>query len=482
MAEHGRRSFWFFLTQILRIERLRPEPHRRMAEEFQEWTTAAPRKTYALWLWPRETLKSTVFTQAGTLWRLVRNPRERVLITNSKLENAELFLRWIKLQFEANAMLRWVYGDLTTDEWYKSSIRIKGADPQAKEASVEIASIDASVVSRHYTLICADDLVDRTRVGTPERVNETILYYKDLQDLLSQGGQMCFVGTRWAEWDLWQYLLDEHTDGDGRVTDPDWHISIHGLEEPDEEGNLRSIFPDPEVGYPPERIARLKVEKGAEYDAQYMNAPRSDSVLALPKPLLFEDLGDLRDRRGLIGYITFDPATSEKASADEAAIVVTFQDEEDHLWVVDARHGRWGPDRTLEELFRAYQEWRPRGVRWVGAETSVAAQRLWLNLIEEKGRQKGVRLPVRELKTGNTADAKRTRILELEPYLAAGKYHVRSDLRGLLEQIEKWPGVRHDDILDAAAYVMQLKRPGSWQRERRMSRTAYRAVSKTGYW
>src|SRR5690606_39535920 len=80
-AEQGRKDFWFFLTGILGLN-LREEPHKKMAEEFQEFTESG--NPYALWLWPRETYKSTVFTQGGVLWRLVRNPEERVLITNAK--------------------------------------------------------------------------------------------------------------------------------------------------------------------------------------------------------------------------------------------------------------------------------------------------------------------------------------------------------------------------------------------------------------
>lgn len=477
--KQGKEDFWFFCRGILGMNRLREKPHKEMCDLFQEWTESG--YTYGLWLWPRETLKSTVFTQAGVVWRLIRNPEERILITNSKLDNAERFLRWIKLQFEANPMLRWVYGDMTTDEWLKGEIRVKGYNTDAKEASVEVASIDASVVSRHYTLIVADDLVDRSRVGTPERVNETILYYNDIQDLLTLGGQMCFIGTRWAEWDLYQHLLDEHpTDPNDERYDPTWQIIIRQLIELDENGVPQSIFPDPEVGYPKHRIARLVREKRHEFYSQYMNSPKSVSTIMLPEPLTFDSLKEVPPG---IGYITFDPAISEKRSADERAIVVTYQSADDHLWVVEAQHGRWGVDLTLERLFHIYSEWKDRGIRWVGVESSVASQKLWLNLINEAGRKRGIYLPIQELKTGNTADAKRTRILQLEPYMAAGKYHVLSSLTGLLEQLRKWPGVQHDDIIDAAAYVFQLKRPGPWMGERKITTgRSYRAVSKTGYY
>src|SRR5690606_5035169 len=122
-------------------------------------------------------------------------PTERILITNSKLDNSESFLAWIKRQFESNEFFRWVYGDVVTKEWYKDHIWVKGHDTQAKEPSIMVASIESSVVSKHFTKIFGDDLVDRDRVGTEARVNHTITYYKDLQDLLSHGGKMIFIGT-----------------------------------------------------------------------------------------------------------------------------------------------------------------------------------------------------------------------------------------------------------------------------------------------
>src|SRR5690606_4477300 len=122
-------------------------------------------------------------------------------------------------------------------------------------------------------------------------------------------------------------------------------------------------------------------------------------------------------------------------------------------------------------------------IRGVGVETSVAAQRLWKNIIEEEMRRRGKRLPLKDLKTGTQADAKHARILELEPYLAAGKYIVRltPDTEALRDQLENYPALRHDDLMDAAAYVIQLKRPAPWQSSRHKRATYYnRQLTKAG--
>ena len=469
-AEQGRKDFWFFLTGILGLN-LREEPHKKMAEEFQEFTESG--NPYALWLWPRETYKSTVFTQGGVLWRLVRNPEERVLITNAKLDNAMGFLRWIKDQIEGHEFFRWVYGDLTTKRWYTERVWIKGYNPQAKEPSIEIASVDSSVVSKHYTLIVADDLVNEAGVGTDDRVRYTITYFERLQPLLTWQGQMFFVGTRWAHWDLYQYLIDNFKD------DPEWWISVRGIKETDSEGNVYSIFPDPEIGFPMERIARMEKTMPTEFWTHYMNQPKVDDTVRLPfdeDEHVFEELPP-----GVKGlrFITCDPATSQSSRADESAIVVTLQTPDDRLYVLDVRHGRWSPSQFCEELFALYRKWYP--VRAVGIETSVAAQRLWLDLIQHEERRRETKLPIKELKTGVQKDAKHARILELEPYIMEGKYKVHVSCRGLIDQLVAYPGLSHDDILDAAAYIMQVKRPRPWTNDNRWAGArTYRPRTKAG--
>src|SRR5690625_3553834 len=90
IAEMGRKDFWFFLTQILRLP-LIDLPHKLMAEGAE--SLGSPYR-FHLELWPRETWKTMIFTQGYAMWRLVRDPTERILITNAKLDNAKNFLAW----------------------------------------------------------------------------------------------------------------------------------------------------------------------------------------------------------------------------------------------------------------------------------------------------------------------------------------------------------------------------------------------------
>lgn len=458
LARYGREDFWFFCKRILGLSHLQEQPHREMAGEMM--LLGNPYR-FMLQLWPRETYKTTVFTQAGAIWLLVRNPEERILLTNAKLENAGLMLDWIKHQFETNELLRWVYGDFVTSRWYKDRIWVAGCNRLAKEASVQVASIDSSVVSQHFLTIIGDDLVSREGVGSQERVRRTILYYRDLQDLATKETRFLFVGTRWDVDDLWGFLIDDHLD------DKDWRIRIEGIVRPD--GSL--LFP---AEYPTERIERLRREKGAmEFSCQYMNDPLPDASERLPDPRVYADLSEVPT---CTAYMMVDPAIAESERSSDRAIAVVGQDAFDNLWVLDEEHGTWPFDVFIDRVFAVFQRQRYRP-RKVGIET-VAFQKALLPIFASEMRRRGVFLPIVELKPD--AD-KHRRILALEPWLANGKFFVRADMRDLLSQIRRFPITQKSDLLDAVAYVVHLKRPAGANAARERLRQTYRAVSKTGF-
>ncbi|MGC9445207.1 MAG: hypothetical protein ACP5E9_09830 [Candidatus Methanospirareceae archaeon] len=74
-----------FARAILDYPLLQEDPH-------HAWCTELDRRhKRSLWLEPRHTFKSTVFTKAYPIWRLFREPDLRILIVNATAENAEAF-------------------------------------------------------------------------------------------------------------------------------------------------------------------------------------------------------------------------------------------------------------------------------------------------------------------------------------------------------------------------------------------------------
>ena len=463
LAEAGRRDLFFFaryitggLTKDPRYL-LQERPHGEMCREAM--LLGQNRVRFMLQLWPRETLKSVVFTQNYALWRLVRNPETRILILNATLDNAQRFLNWIDKQVTANPLFRACYGDIRGEPWHVDKKNVKGHNPMAKEYSLQISSMGRSVVSQHFDLIIADDLINEEWVGTEDRVRATIEYADGLFDLVSSDGHILFVGTRWDSVDLYGYLMERHGGS------PYWRFNVRGIY--NEDGSL--LWPE---GYPEERIRQLRESKSERtFWLQYMNRPLADESERLPPPQMYER------EPSCVKYILVDPAISEKESADKTAIVCIGQTHQDELYVIEYDTGHFNPKETVERILNMAERQRPKLI----AIEDAAFQKVLIWMMEDAMRRRGRRWRVEPVKADRE---KRRRILQLEPHLSRGAFFVRPHMSELIQQLREFPNnIRpgnHYDLLDACAYIMQVKRTASTRAERTYRTLTYAGHSKTG--
>ena len=93
----------------------------------------------------------------------------------------------------------------------------------------------------------------------------------------------------------------------------------------------------------------------------------------------------------------------------------------------------------------------------VGIESN-AFQRALLFPVRQEMKRSGVYFSVQELKASRAA-TKQLRILSLQPYFSNGAIHVRRSQQELLHEYRLFPLAKHDDVLDALAYVVQMARP-----------------------
>lgn len=197
----------YLAKEVLGYNRLTDHYHARMAQDID-----TPNYKFKLLLHPRGHFKSTIGTEARSVKKLLVNPDERILLTNVKLANSRKFLRAIAHHFEANPRLRWLWREWWIRQYatpfHKADMGdrldwiVKNTQDEftllrpneGREASITTGALDASMVSQHYSTILADDLVNREYVRTVEGVERSILYFKDLLDLLDPGGELCLIG------------------------------------------------------------------------------------------------------------------------------------------------------------------------------------------------------------------------------------------------------------------------------------------------
>ena len=154
-------------------------------------------------------------------------------------------------------------------------------------------------------------------------------------------------------------------------------------------------------------------------------------------------------------YIACDLAISEKDSADYTAIVVVAVDKDSNWYVLDCVYGRFQPAETIDILFGLVVRYQPIEV---GVE-SVAFQALFLHNIEEEMRKRNIFFSLSPLKSSK---AKELRIKSLQPRFKAGKIFF-PDIADWLPEMEAellmFPRAKHDDLIDALAYISQIAKP-----------------------
>jgi len=405
-----------------------------------------------LMLIPRGHLKSTLITVGYSLLRIAQNPNIRILIANATYDMACSFLSQIKKHIMYNPTFREWYGDLSTNaqKWSENMITIpKTTNFSKKEATVTTYGMGGNLVSQHYDLIIGDDLINRDFINTQEQITKTILFYKDSLDLLEPTGQFIIIGTRWADSDLYGWLMDK---GNPEQTYKSFDFMVKqaytGNLETGE--NLSILFPDK---FTPDVLKTLKMEKGPiEFSAQYMNEPLPQESAKFKVDWFKRTLEDeLRVRE--INYFTMvDPAIGQRKESDKTAIVTIGVDQYNNWFVRNIIWGQFLPNEIIDRIFWNFEAFHPLKI---GVELTAYQKSLQYALIDEM-RRRNIFLPIVELKAERS---KMERIEGLVPRYANGTiFHLEQCpfIEQLEEELMRYPVGKHDDIIDALAYGLQI--------------------------
>lgn len=478
----------YLAKQVLGYDRITDHIHKQMASDID-----TPNYRFKLLLWPRGHFKSTLATESFSIQKLLRDPDEHILITNVKLENSRKFMRAIASHFKNNPKFRWAWRDYWLQNYATPYHKAEMGDKldwitrntqdefillrpgSGREASITTGAVDASMVSQHYSTIIADDLVNRDYVRTQEMVEKSILYFKDLLDLLDPDGDLIVIGTRWSHVDLYSWIIEEF----GGMASMRVPIDIEtppSVEIPEEEKTwMVSVMPTtmenpifPEE-YGKKQLQALLHAKGPyEFGAQYLLNPTPAESQKFHKEWIHwldEPLDDVSD---LTTCITVDPAVSLEDQADRTAIVVCGYDKYNNMYFLDGMNERVTEDELLDRLFEFadYYSKNSKFLLPIGFE-SVGFQLTYIYNFERIMRERGKLFAVEPIKR-RSKTSKEERILRLVPRIKNGFYSPRSirkvcqregeyDLvQRFLWEILKFPFAGFDDVADAMADQLDL--------------------------
>lgn len=154
-------------------------------------------------------------------------------------------------------------------------------------------------------------------------------------------------------------------------------------------------------------------------------------------------------------FLTIDTAISKQSSADYTGFCDNRVNSE-NKWHFKAWRMRLGAEELVEALFslytRAINEGRPYDK--IGIEKTIYLDAL-KPYLDDQQRRRNIFLPIVELKHNQTQ--KEVRIRGLIPrYATASIYHIIGECNALEEEQMQFPQGIHDDVLDAAAYQLQI--------------------------
>lgn len=437
--------------------------YNKLSEVHKEWCReACLADNRKLFLKPRGTYKSTIYTVAYPIWKLLHNPNERILIANATSENAEAFLREITSHFVRNERFISLFGKKIDPRAAKiSSITFLNRTTYHKEPTISTIGVLGNLVSAHYSTIICDDLCNQQDRDSPSIRERKKKWFQDLLSILDPGGELIVVGTRWHFKDLYNYITEELNP---KLSDKEkYFIRVESCYKDD---GLTPAFPDI---LPYDALERLKIEKGPlEFASQYVNhpIPQESQIFFEEDFQTFKYLGSnkvqdngVTKELDLVGYC--DLALGKTKSSDFTCVATLGRDEKDgSVYLIDVFLDRVPPDRTLDVILRQHEIFH---YRKFGVETNVF-QSLFADNIKKASVDRQVYVPITEV---NHRGNKELRIQSLQPFIKQGVLKIRDNwneskqYKEMMNQFLYFPMYGHDDGPDAVEGAFSLlKRKG----------------------
>lgn len=383
-----------------------------------------------LTLAPRGHGKSTVGTVIYCLWKVLVNPDVRILICSNTDRQAKSFMREIKAHLESEKITR-LFGDLQGPKWSDEEITLANKSKITKESTITALGSSGQVITRHFDVLIADDIVDfenaRTQ-GQREKLKEW--FYTSLLPTLEPDGELHIYGTRYHPFDLYQSLIDSG----------EYEVQIMRALNEDNQALWPELFPA-------EYLQRIKQEVGSLiFNMQYQNdveLAKEGSIFKYEWLQFYQPYELPRDFKVYMGV---DLAISQRETADYFAIAVVGIDEEtNNIYVLDIYKDRLSFKQQQEAIKRKNERWQPVRI----AIESNQYQAVLAQVLAD------AHLPIKQV---HTTKDKVSRAQQCSALFENGQVYIRSDMSSLTDELVLFPDVEHDDQVDALMLALETLR------------------------
>ena len=402
---------------------------------------------------PRGHAKSTVTNLIFASWVIAYQKAHFMFIISNTLKQSTLHLEALKSEISFNDKFKMLYGSLKTDKWASEEIELKGQIKIfARGSGQQIRGL--KYLKYRPDLIILDDLEDDELVQSADRRKalQRWLHSEVYPALDVETGRILYIGTILHYDSLLMNVLAEDKY-------KEWHKSLY-----------KAIISEDKVLWPEHldynALMTIKNDAinngvGHLFYAEYQNEPRDseDQFFKREDWRYFEE----KELEGklLNTYIAADLAVSRSKQADYSVIVTVSVDSDGNQYIREIRRGRWAPKDIVDQMFLATSKWGPSKF---GVEDGIEWQTL-RPYVDDEVKRRRIYLPLEELKHGGRSKKESpTRIRGLDPLYKTHKlFHPKDaeETKLLEDELFTFPSGKHDDIIDALAYIQDISRlPG----------------------
>lgn len=392
---------------------------------------------------PRGFSKSTILARIYPLWLVVYGLRRDILIISASEGLAIENLRYVKTAIETNVLLRYLFGDMTSEKWRENHIELVLRD--GRRVTVRAKGAGGQIRGFRPDCIILDDLETDDSVESEEQRKKLKDWvFKACLNCLLPGGQMIVIGTILSQLSLLQDLLESPNEWNKR--------------------KYKAVLDDGsslwEEERPKEWLKARKAEIGSHrFSAEYLNDPMSDE----DAPIKAEQIRYWRVLpNDLSAVITIDPAYSEDAKSDFKVAALVGIDRASNRYLLSYIRTHAPTGEFMQAVFNMWHQYKHM-VMAVGVPNSGPEKEFFRSFVA-KSTEMNVYLPVVELKNAfvdtssgvSVRNKKRRIIAALQRLFEMGKYYIGENHHEAREELLTIHNARWDDICDCCCYAEQL--------------------------